>query len=476
MKKPHLIFIFPDQLRRDALGCEGGPVPTPHIDRLSREGTSFRRAYVSYPMCTPSRATLLTGRPAHSLRSEAGEPYLFNDVQLRTDSTTYAHCLTHAGYQCSYYGKWHNAEERGFVPPGPNRLGFDHGFFGFQCGPPRLEPFHFDDAGNRVEARESWAPFHDTALAIETLTTGHDKAPQMLAISYDPPHEPYDILPPELEHYFAEARQGIDVPENVPTALREQARERLGQYHAQVRGIDMAIGRLLDAVDQLGIANNTIIVLSSDHGDQLLSHGLDGKNQFYEESLNVPLIFRWPGRVEAGRRVEGLVSACDLAPTFLDLVGIRPHKEMLGTSLRPCLCEGEEAPHEAVFAEVDHPWFDWFFGQGWQGKRRCIVTTRYKLVVRAVGVCEAEPWQLFDLETDPGEMENRVSDPGLLPIVTKLGHQLLKWMVETDDPFLDAMLGGMPPHSRETMIQSLRRESRMSHTIFQPTSHANPNA
>ncbi len=449
MKKPHILFVFPDQLRRSALACEGGPVPTPNFDRIHREGTSFRRCYVNYPMCTPSRGTLLTGRPAHSLRGDDGLPYLSNDIQLRTDSETYAHALTRAGYECSYFGKWHNAGTRGFVPPGPQRLGFDHAFGSFQCGPPRLEPYDFDDQGARVPADESWAPFAQTARAIEVLKASGDRAPQMLAISYDPPHEPYDILPSELEHLFAEAREVVEVPENTPPALRDEAREILAQYHAQVRGIDLAFGQLLDALDDLGLAEKTLVIVSSDHGDQLLSHGLQSKNQFYEESLNVPLLCRWPGRIEAGRRVEGLVSSVDLAPTLLDLAGVPIPSTMLGTSLRPCLCDNQAAPHQSVFAEIHHPWFDWFYGQGFQGSRRCIVTERYKLVVQDLGRLGAEPTQFFDLENDPGELNNRVADPGSLPAITRLGGQLLRWMIDTADPFVEAMLGGMPAAARQ---------------------------
>ncbi|MEM6821257.1 MAG: sulfatase [Verrucomicrobiota bacterium] len=450
MKLPHIVFVFPDQLRRISLSCEGGPVPTPHMDRLTREGTSFSRAMVNYPMCTPSRGSLMTGRPAHALRDDRGEVYMMNDRQLDPTETTYAHVLTAAGYRCSYFGKWHNDAQRGPIPPGPRRLGFDGDFRSFQTGSPRLNPFYYSDEGERIDSPETWAPFMDTALALETLGDGHGRGePQMLALSYNPPHGPYDILPPELEHYFDEARDSVtELAPNVPDELKEQALEVMAQYHAQVRGVDDAIGRLIDGLDQIGCADETLIVLSSDHGDQVLSHGLVGKNQFYDESLNVPLVAKWPGKIAAGRRIEGLASSCDIAPTLLDLVGLEIPSRMLGASLAPCLLHGESSPHDEVFAEVQHPWFDWFHGQGWQGNRRCVITNRYKLVVRERGTGEAEPYQLFDLQEDPHELNNLVKEEGKVPVISDLGRKLLRWMAQTQDPFFEVMLKELPPHER----------------------------
>ncbi len=457
MNQPHIIFIFPDQMRRDSLGSEGGPVPTPRMDRLAREGTSFARAYCNYPMCTPSRATLFTGRPAASLRDDCGRPYLANDRQLDPTETTYAHVLNAAGYCCSYFGKWHNAADRGPIPPGPLRLGFDGAFHSFQVAAPRLAPLDYDDDGQPVPSSASWTPFHETDCAIKVLESRHRSGPQMLALAYSPPHEPYDELPPELHHLFEEARTHLaraPLPANVPAELAEEAREMRALYYAQVMGIDCAIGRLLDALDRLGIADNTLVVLSSDHGDQLLSHGLRSKNQCYDASLRVPLVFHWPGRIAAGRRIEHPVSLVDLAPTLVDF-GMAPIPgRMIGRSLKPVLLDGSDPTDRVVTAAIDHPWFDWFHGQGFQGRRRCIVTRRYKLVVRENGTGAAEPDQFFDLENDPDECVNLARDPASIPEITRLGKALVLELARTGDRFLESMLHGLP----ESGIEGVKRK------------------
>jgi arylsulfatase A-like enzyme len=424
--KPHILFIFPDQLRRTALSSEDGPVPTPHMDRLKREGSSFRSARVNYPMCTPSRATLLTGRPAHALRDHQGEPYLFNDRQLDPEETTYAHVLTDAGYQCSYVGKWHNRDQRGFVPRGKVRLGFDHQFRGSQTGSPLLNPFDYDDQANREESEESWAPFMESQRVLDIFRSGHRDAPQLVSVSFNPPHQPYDVLPPELEYLFEEARQRIkECPPNVPESLQESAMDLMANYHALVMGIDLAVGRLLDGLAQLGILDDTLVVLSSDHGDQLLSHGLQGKNQFYEESLNVPLIFRLPGIIPEGQCLDTMVSSCDIAPTLLDFAGVAVPERMLGHSLKPVLQKEKESVRSFMVSEVCHPWYDWFHGQGSQGNRRCLITAEDKLVVKEDGTGAAVPCQFFDLVKDPYELNNVVHDPGAAALIGQRGKELL---------------------------------------------------
>jgi arylsulfatase A-like enzyme len=471
-RHPHILFILPDQLRRHAVGHLGGPVPTPAIDRLADEGVSFARCYCAYPMCTPSRAALLTGRPCHALRDNAGRPYMFNDRLLDLDEATYAKALTAAGYRCAYLGKWHNNDRRGFVAPGPRRQGFNDAFSGLQCGSDRLRPFHLDDAGHKIGGEtDRWEPDYQTDLAIDLLRHADDPVhggrPMCVVISFNPPHEPYDVLPADHRQRFNLAREQVrDVRPNVPAAMRDEARELAVQYHAQVSGVDACVGRLLDALEDCGMTERTLVVFTSDHGDALLSHGLRGKNQFYEEAAAVPLVMRFPGRLPRGRRVDRVTGHVDVAPTLLHLAGVDIPDRMMGASLTPYLFPPRDAhaPRDdgdientaAAFLEVSHPWFDWLHGQGFQGHRRAIVTHRWKLVVREGIGGAAEPWELFDLRDDPHELSNLARDPACLTTIHGLGRRLLQWMARTDDDFFDKMLAGMDPSERDHHRHRLR--------------------
>ncbi len=475
---PNVLLVFCDQLRPHALASYGGPVPTPNLDRVAGEGVRFSQAYCTYPMCTPARAALLTGRFCHALRDQQDYPYLYNNQLLDLDAPTFAKTLTAAGYNCSYIGKWHtdDAKYGKFIPRGPRRQGFDDEFYGLQCFSDITNPWHFSDDGQeKIQGTKSWEPDHQTDLAEDYLRRAAERrqregTPFCLTISYNPPHGPTD-LPSERQHLLQTAREYIkETRPNVPgynsetasataTNLYEEALESYVRYHANVMGIDECVGRLLSVLEHTELRDNTLVIFTADHGDDLLSHGCTGKNQFYEEAALIPLLINFPGQISEGRETSEFVNIVDLAPTILDFCGVQPDERVQGHSLKPLLTgETEKGPNSSAYLEVDHPWWDYIFGQGPQGTRRCIVTADWKLVLITTGgggTGGAVPHQLFNRKEDPYETENLVNDPAHYQVISELGRHMLAWMYDTEDPFLWTTLRGRPEDSIEKIGKRL---------------------
>lgn len=438
-----------DQLRRDSVGFHGNEIATPHLDHLASEGTAFAQAYCVNPMCGPARAALLTGRFNHALKDSTGKTYFYNDRLLNTEEVSIAKAFRDSGYDCSYVGKWHN-DDRGpctHIERGPRRMGFDDYWAGINAGSPRTRPFYFSDDGQCIKIGKKWEADLHADLTIRHLEQlAKSDRPFMTFLSLLPPHDPYD-LPEERKHLFDDARKQINkLRPNVPERLKDEALNDYVQYHANVLGVDDIVGRLMRKLDALKLKENTIIVFTSDHGDTLFSHGLKGKNQFYEESAAIPLIIRWPEHIKSDQIFTDFLNITDIAPTLLDLCGITPPDRMQGKSFAKRLTGiDSKGPHDSAYLEVNHPWWDYQFGQGPQGNRRCIITDKWKLVLMEskLGPGAVIPWQLFERQKDPYEMNNLANDPGCHPIINDLVKKMWRWMQETGDPFYKTSRSGI---------------------------------
>lgn len=449
-KAPNILFIMADQLRRDSIACNGGPVPTPNMDRLASQGANFSNAYCVYPMCTPARAAMLTGRFCHACNDDHGNPYVFNERQLDLDEVTIAKELTRNGYRCSYVGKWHTDKgaNRTHVPRGPRRQGHDAVWLGRNCSTERCDPHYFTDDGEKIQLHDKWEADMETEQAVELLRSESKRdTPFYLTVSYTPPHRTYKL--PEYKKYLLDqAKKHIThdtVAENIPDRLKQTGYEEAVQYHANVMGIDECLGTLLDEVENLGLTENTIVVFTADHGDNLFAHGVKGKNQFYEECAAVPFIIRFPEKVKENVKTNAFFNLTDLAPTLLDLAGSPVPERMQGKPFTSLLSgESEEGPHKSAYLEVNHPWYDFRFGQGPGGNKRCLVTEDWKLVLieSKAGTGGAIPWQLYERKKDPYELNNLAEDPGCMPIICELMREMWKWMTETEDDFIEHTMSG----------------------------------
>ena len=338
-RRPNLVFVYADDQRWDAIGAvqreqgEQARFPwfkTPNLDRLAAAGVRFRNAFVTLSLCSPSRAAFLTGRYNHL------NGVINNNTPLPEDSVTHASLLRAAGYRTAYFGKWHMGRQSG------QRPGFDHsaGFVGqgryFDC------PFEI----NGVETpTEGWVDDVSTGYAIEWIKQNHDR-PFSLVLGFKSPHGPRggDNLPDRLRNRFAGETSrptpnfGVPPIWRQPTANPSQGLADNSihlDYLRHVAGADENLGRLLDALDELGLTDDTMVVYSSDNGYYLGEHCLGDKRSLYEESLRIPLLARYPRRFPKGLVVDQMVLNIDLAPTFLDLAGVAVPPAMQGASWQP---------------------------------------------------------------------------------------------------------------------------------------------
>jgi arylsulfatase A-like enzyme len=420
-RKPNFLFVYTDDQRYDAMSVvqreqgEKGRFPwlqTPHMDRLAAEGVRFRNAFVTLSLCAPSRAVFLTGRYNH-LNGVAG-----NRTPFPENNVTHATLLRGAGYKTGYVGKWHHGQQRG------QRPGFDYSasFLGqgkyLDCvfeinGEPRPTTGYVDDVS--------------TDYAVEFLKANRDK-PFSLVVGFKSAHGPFEP-PARAKDRFA-AAQPRPVPNlGVRAIYREGATEtgkldapaaghapnfNLGYFRC-ISGADDNLGRLLAALDELGLAQDTVVVFTSDNGYYHGEHGLGDKRSAYEESMRIPFLVRYPRAFPKGKRVDEMVLNIDLAPTFLDLAGVPVPREMQGRSWRPLITGGAKDWRRSFL-------FEYF-------KENAFPTTPTLVAVRTttaklIKYPGHDEWtELFDLAQDPYETKNLAGDPKHRELLARLSAE-----------------------------------------------------
>ena len=423
--RPNILFLFPDQMRGMAMGCMGDPdVKTPNLDRLASEGVLLRNTFANSPVCCPARATILTGKYTHANGMVA------NDLRLRESETTIAEILAQAGYRTGFIGKWHldgGPRLPGFIPPGPRRQGFEF-WAANEVSHRHFDSQYFRDTSQPIPIKtfeaEVWAD-----LGIEFLRgSRNDQRPFFLTIQMGPPHDPY-IAP---ENYTALYDPGaITLRPNHPalsggnpSSTNLPGRKEIATYYAMISAVDEQIGRVLESLDDLGLAQNTIVLVSSDHGDMLGSQGARLKRKPWEESIRVPGIVRFPGRAAPGRTTDALFSHVDFAPTLLSLCGVGVPAGMQGSDLSAVILGDAETGPDSVYFQIFGPYEAGGVKAGWRGIR----TNRY-MYARY----ESEPWVLYDLERDPHELANLATEPAAREFRTDLEARLGAWMSKTGD-------------------------------------------
>ncbi len=322
---PNVLLVITDQHRYFALESAGNPLlKTPNIDRIGDEGMHFEHAFANSPVCSADRVQLLAGRwprpDPGGTKLEPGEP-------------TLARFFKDAGYSTSYIGKWHLSKTStalGFVPP-QDRPWWDW-FVGHQAMHEYFDAefyFHNDPTPYVLPGYE---PFWQTRFAIKQMRQARARGkPFFTVVSYGPPHDPYKP-PGAFNTYLPSA---VTVRPNVSPFLSGNWTTRIARYYGQIASLDHAIGGMLDELERLGQADNTIVVLTSDHGAILGSHASlqtsGEKRRPYEEAIRVPLLIRYPGHIRAGQRNDYFVNTVDVFPTLLGLAGVQA-----GPGVAPC--------------------------------------------------------------------------------------------------------------------------------------------
>lgn len=433
MKKPNIVYVFADQLRYTGLGCNGNPdIHTPNFDQLAADGMVFDQAFSACPICSPYRAQVLSGRYSHQ------NGVVCNEYELRRDIPTLPGVLGQAGYHTAYVGKWH----LGYGPyPPEKRYGFDYmAAYNINrdafCG-----AYHANEEGP-FEMRD-WHPKMETDLAIDFIREHQGSRPGdpfFLMMSWLPPHWPYETFPEEYNIYDP-AR--LTISPNTPKQLEAWERRETALYYGNVTGLDDQFGRLLRALDEMGLREDTIVCFTSDHGDHLGSHGYGkpsdrwlhhtkrgSKATPFEESIHIPFLMRWPGHVPAGQRTQAIFSSVDVMPTLLGLAGVAPPQGLAGADLSFVPLGGEgEAPGSA-YLQILGP--GWPHRGPWLGYWRGVRTHQY-VYARWYGN-EVEP-MLYDVQADPYELNNLYGKPEYAQVQARMETLLQEWMAKTSDPF-----------------------------------------
>ena len=445
--RPNLVYVFADQHRHASWsGGSDAQVVTPNLARLAREGAFFNHCLSNYPLCSPYRASLLTGRypQTNSIMRNigAGQP------GLPTSEVTIADLLKQAGYATGYVGKWHlypGSPEGKLVPAGPHRHGFDwwrvcHNYRR------RYDTRCFDDQGKEF-VLPGYAPKAQMDLTLEFIEQ-HARHPFCVFLSWHPPHAPYEEAPQRFLDLYPSEK--LKLRPNVPQdADLKRIRQAYVGYFSHVSAMDEEMGRLMAKLAQLGIADRTIVCYSSDHGDMLGSFNLWAKQKPWEESINVPFVIRWPAGIPAGRRLNSLFSTVDITPTLLGLAGVPAPRQMEGADLSGILKGQDAAGPESVFLMArgaagggDEQAAPASAGRrrqdrkaAKQGARRAgnqpgewrgVRTARFTYARRQTRG-EALPWVLYDNDKDPYQMRNLVDDPAARSTRKELDTMLERW-------------------------------------------------
>lgn len=392
-EKPNFVVILSDDHRADFTGYAGHPfIETPALDRLAREGMRFENMFVTSSLCSPSRASFLTGQYPH------GHGVFNNFTPWTDENRTFFEYLKAAGYDTAFIGKWHM--------PGslPDLRGVDT-FVTFDAfgGQGTYYDCELIVDGVRTKPEKAYLAEELTDRTLAFIEEHHER-PFAVYLSHKNVHSPFLPALPEQDRYAAER---VELPPDAhswtgfvdaqyvhfnPFTIEGEVR----MYGEAVTSMDREIGRLLDGIDALGLADDTVVIYTSDNGYFWGEHRLIDKRWPYEESIRVPLLVRAPG-VEAGSSADALVANVDLAPTLLDLAGINTPTHMQGQSFAPLLA-GADGPRR------DHLYYNYYFEPPFPvPTTHTLRTPRYKLVEY-----EGRATELYDLADDPGEQTNLI--------------------------------------------------------------------
>jgi len=452
--RPNILFVICDELRAQAVPpTREDPTVTPNLDRFAGEALALTDMVATSPVCSPYRALLLSGRYPHAngVLENCNSDQEGTANYLKPEEVCFTDVLAAHRYQCGYIGKWHldhpdpasyaYTEGRrrdgrvwdSFTLPGPGRHGcafwYAYGVYDNHFYP------HYWSGDGGIEERidvHQWSVRHETDVAIDYLrnTAGQrdPEAPFCLVVSHNPPHMPFNRVPAEYRRaYSTLGPERLLNRGNVSLQGQgAQAAEAVEGYFAAVTGIDEQFGRLLACLEEQGLADDTIVVFSADHGEMMGSHGRIGKGVWCEESLRIPFLLRWPGRVEP-RHDNLLMGGADIHPTLLGLAGLAEAipPQVQGTDYAPLL-RGQPMPRptSAFYLMLGnaHPEL------GHRGIR-----THGHTFVRIREPGAAEHLILHDNRADPCQLRNAAADNPAL--VRELATELDGWLERTGDPW-----------------------------------------
>ena len=433
--KPNMLFFFSDQQRWDTCGCYGQKLDiTPNLDKMAEEGVRFENAFTCQPVCGPARACIQTGKYA----TETG--CVINHIKLPKDEKTIAHYLSENGYEVGYIGKWHLAscginggtdDFQTKAVPSERRGGYkdfwlasdileftSHGYDGHMFDSDGKKNF-FSEGRYRVDAMTDWV--------IDYLNSRSGEKPFFLFASYIEPHHQND-------HGHYEGPKGSkkkfrDFP--VPGDLKKGEgnwEAEYPDYLGCINSLDENLGRIRAELERLGISDNTLVIYTSDHGSHFCTRNTEYKRSCHDGCIRIPMIMEGPG-FKGGTVRQELASLIDIPPTILAAAGVKIPKYMRGKPLQK-LASGEISGWpEEVFLQISESQCG-----------RAIRTHRWKYSVRSPDKGPNDPCSdvykedfLYDLENDPCELNNLVSDPAFADVRKDMEERLKKRMVQAGE-------------------------------------------
>ncbi len=435
--KYNLLIIQTDEHNFRTLGCYGGTtVKTPHIDWLAEHGAKCTSFYATTPVCSPSRASLLTGLYPQKT------PVVNNNIPMSDKVTTFAQILQRQGYSTGYAGKWHldGSAKPGWAPK--RKFGFDDNRYMFNRG--HWKKFEITAKGPRVAARKNGKPTYGvdgadeqsfatdwlTDRTIDFIRTNKDK-PFCYMLSIPDPHGPNTVRAP-YDTMFANTK--VPIPPTLTKKLEQTpawARitnklspkiiaRIMGPYYGMVKCIDDNLGRIYAELRKQGLMERTIIVFTSDHGDLCGEHGRLNKGIPYEASARIPFLIYAPGKVKGGVVIDEALSCVDFLPTVMTLMEVKHDVKVDGRDFTQLLTGEKQGK----------PWTDVAFLRGTgEGSWICAATDDHKLVFAP----NEKPW-LFDVTKDPKELNNYFDDPAYADAVKRLAAALAHYGQQHNDP------------------------------------------
>ena len=445
-RKPNIVWVLSDQVRWDAVGYSGrSSVSTPVLDRLAARGVAFDSAYCASPICSPARASWVTGLYPHGHHQYINYTPKWQDLPgcaISDGTLTIGDVLNEAGYRCGIAGVWHLADDdqpnHGFTDywikysyhdlslPDPHfaameRLGIFNPYDPANGAMQKIGVFPYTDITDPRQQRTSWVI--DRSLEFLDRRQPDDEKPFFLMVGIKDPHPPMappaDLLqayPPDQIPLPANFRDPLDgKPPSQHRGRRRLTEQNLSEremrvlmqyYFALTAHVDREVGRVVDLLDARGLSDGTILVFSSDHGEQLGNHGFVEKGYMYEESVRVPCVVSWPEQLPRGTRITTPLAGVDLMPTLLELAGCPVPTNLDGRSVAGELLRGEQPAPRPVFAEIgdgilvgnstDPQYF---------ASHVMVVSDGWKYVRNRDEIDE-----LYDLAEDPAEMVNLAQD------------------------------------------------------------------
>jgi arylsulfatase A-like enzyme len=441
-RKPNVVVFFTDQQRWDTSSLHGNPMDLmPNFERLAGAGTHLSRHFSCQPVCGPARASLQTGRYA----TETG--CYRNRIPLDESATTLAKLFGAAGYRTGYIGKWHLGGtdpswdiDRQQPVPVARRGGYED-WLAADMLEFASEPYdtRLYDTENREVRLPGYRVDALTDAAIRYVAE-HRQEPLFLFLSFLEPHQQNRRDDYPAPAGYAERYLDPWIPPDL-RHLGGSAARHLPGYYGMVKRLDECLGRVLDALKSLGLAESTIVLFTSDHGNHFKTRNAEYKRSCHDASIRVPTAIGGPG-FQGGGRVEALTSLLDLPPTLLDAAGITPPPQMSGSSLLPLVAGGLADRPDDIFVQISE-----------SEVGRAVRTRRWKY---SVSSSDADPWNdsfasryteacLYDLDADPYELENLVGLPAYRSVADRMKERLLA-RIET--------IEGMHPELLEATARS----------------------